>query len=80
MTTGPLIEAMLSALCLWIVHHKLTRGLDQQIAEMRRTGASGNAVRLVRWTYCVLLWTLTAALGWMLAAALVKLAIGRIAW
>lgn len=80
MTKDPLFEAMLSALCLWVVHHKLTHGLDQQIAEMQRTGASPTAMRLVRWTYFLLLWTLTVALGWMLAAALVELAIGRTAW
>jgi hypothetical protein len=79
MRTAPLGEALLAALCLWIVHFKLTRGLDEQLAEVRRRGASERAVRLIGWSYCLVLWTLTATLGWMLAAALVRMVLGHTA-
>jgi hypothetical protein len=52
MTTAPLGEALLAAVCLWIVHFKLTRGLDEQLEEVRRRGASERGVRVIGWSYC----------------------------
>jgi hypothetical protein len=79
MTTAPLGEALLAAVSLWIVHFKLTRGLDEQLAEVRRRGASEWAARFIGWSYCLVLWTLTATLGWMVAAALVRMVMGHTA-